>query len=80
MGCASVVEQNDKPLPADTPTLVKEATVTRVEVRVRAESELILRVPAPIDGRNLLCSAGARVAWRPASKVVTYFETKRENS
>jgi hypothetical protein len=32
MGCASVVDQNDKPLPADTPTLVKESTLTRVEV------------------------------------------------
>ena len=32
MGCASVVERNNKPLPADTRTLVKEATVTRVEV------------------------------------------------
>ena len=33
-GCASVVEQNDKPLRADTATLVKESTVTRVEVLI----------------------------------------------
>jgi hypothetical protein len=32
MGCASVVAQNHDLLPAETPMLVKEATVTRVEV------------------------------------------------
>jgi hypothetical protein len=32
MGCASVVEQNDKPLPVDAPTLVREETLTRVVV------------------------------------------------
>ena len=31
MGCASVVEQNHDLLSADTPMLVKEPTVTRVE-------------------------------------------------
>jgi bacteriorhodopsin len=32
VGCASVVEQNHELFPVDTPKLVKEATVTGVEV------------------------------------------------
>ena len=43
VGCAPAAEQNHDLIPAETPILVGEATVTGGEVLVGAESELISR-------------------------------------